>query len=44
MADDAQDAWLPSVHSTLWALVREPTIKVAISAQTAILMDLMRAS
>lgn len=34
---------VPGVHSPLWAPVREPTIKAAISAETAILMDLLRA-
>jgi metal-dependent amidase/aminoacylase/carboxypeptidase family protein len=32
---------LPGVHSPLWAPEREPTIKAAISAETAILMDLL---
>jgi hippurate hydrolase len=32
---------VPSVHSPLWAPVREPTIKAAIGAETAILMDLL---
>jgi hippurate hydrolase len=32
---------LPGVHSPLWAPVREPTIKAAIMAEMAILMDLM---
>jgi hippurate hydrolase len=32
---------LPGVHSPLWAPVREPTIKAAIAAETAILMDLL---
>jgi hippurate hydrolase len=32
---------VPGVHSPLWAPVREPTIKAAIRAETAILMDLM---
>ena len=32
---------VPSVHSPLWAPVREPTIKAAIRAETAILMDLL---
>jgi len=32
---------LPGVHSSLWAPVREPTIKAAIMAERAILMDLM---
>jgi len=35
---------LPSVHSPLWAPVREPTIKAAIGAETAILEDLMKSS
>ena len=33
---------VPGVHSPLWAPVREPTIKAAIRAETAILMDLLR--
>ena len=33
---------VPGVHSPLWAPVREPTIKAAISAETAILMDLLK--
>lgn len=33
---------LPGVHSPLWAPVREPTIKAAINAETAILMDLLK--
>jgi len=33
---------VPGVHSPLWAPVREPTIKSAIRAETAILMDLLR--
>jgi len=32
---------VPSVHSPMWAPVREPTIKAAILAETAILMDLL---
>lgn len=32
---------LPGVHSPLWAPEREPTIKAAIGAETAILMDLL---
>jgi amidohydrolase len=32
---------LPGVHSPLWAPEREPTIKAAIRAETAILMDLL---
>jgi len=32
---------VPGVHSPLWAPVREPTIKAAIGAETAILMDLL---
>jgi amidohydrolase len=32
---------LPGLHSPLWAPEREPTIKGAISAETAILMDLL---
>jgi len=35
---------VPGVHSPLWAPVREPTIKAAIGAETAILMDLMKGS
>jgi hippurate hydrolase len=35
---------LPGVHSPLWAPVREPTIKAAITAETAILLDLMKSS
>jgi hippurate hydrolase len=35
---------LPGVHSPLWAPVREPTIKAAIGAETAILMDLLKSS
>lgn len=34
---------LPGVHSPLWAPEREPTIKAAIGAETAILMDLLQA-
>ena len=33
---------LPGVHSPLWAPEREPTIKAAIRAETAILMDLLK--
>lgn len=33
---------LPGVHSPLWAPEREPTLKAAIAAETAILLDLMR--
>ncbi|HET7065412.1 MAG TPA: amidohydrolase, partial [Rudaea sp.] len=33
---------VPGVHSPLWAPVREPTIKAAIGAETAILTDLMK--
>lgn len=33
---------VPGVHSPLWAPEREPTIKAAIGAETAILMDLMK--
>jgi len=33
---------VPGVHSPLWAPVREPTLKAAIGAETAILMDLMK--
>jgi hippurate hydrolase len=32
---------VPAVHSPLWAPVREPTIKAAITAETAILVDLL---
>jgi hippurate hydrolase len=32
---------VPGVHTPLWAPEREPTIKAAISAETAILMDLL---
>ena len=32
---------VPSVHSPLWAPAREPTIKAAIGAETAILMDFL---
>jgi len=35
---------VPDVHSPLWAPVREPTIKAAIGAETAILMDLLKTS
>jgi hippurate hydrolase len=35
-------ATLPDPHSPLWAPEREPTIKAAITAQTAILIDLMK--
>jgi hippurate hydrolase len=34
---------LAGVHSPLWAPVREPTLKAAMSAETAILLDLMKA-
>jgi len=34
---------LPGVHSPLWAPEREPTLKAAIGAETAILLDLMKA-
>ncbi len=34
---------VPDVHSPLWAPEREPTIKAAITAETAILLDLMKA-
>jgi len=33
---------IPGVHSALWAPLREPTIKAAIDAETAILMDLLK--
>lgn len=32
---------IPGVHSPLWAPEREPTIKATISAEIAILMDLL---
>jgi hippurate hydrolase len=32
---------LPGLHSSLWAPDREPTLKTAIMAETAMLMDLM---
>jgi hippurate hydrolase len=32
---------VPAVHSPLWAPVYEPTIKAAILAEAAILMDLL---
>jgi hippurate hydrolase len=32
------------VHSPLWAPEREPTIKAAITAETAILIDLLKPS
>ena len=32
---------LPGLHSSLWAPDREPTLKTAITAETAMLMDLM---
>jgi hippurate hydrolase len=35
---------LPGVHSPLWAPLPEPTIKAAIRAETAILVDFMKAS
>jgi amidohydrolase len=35
---------LPGVHSPLWAPEREPTIKAAIITETAILLDLLKAS
>ncbi len=34
---------VPGVHTSLWAPAREPTIKAAITVETAILMDLMKA-
>lgn len=33
---------LPGVHSPLWAPEREPTLKAAIAAETAILLDLLK--
>jgi hippurate hydrolase len=33
---------VPGVHSPLWAPVREPTLKAAIRAEMAILMDLLK--
>ena len=33
---------LPNVHSPLWAPVYEPTLKAAIGAETAILLDLLK--
>ena len=33
---------VPGVHSPLWVPEREPTLKAAISAETAILMDLLK--
>ena len=33
---------LPGVHSPLWAPVRESTLKAAIAAETAILLDLLK--
>jgi len=33
---------LPGVHSPLWAPEREPTLKAAMAAEAAILMDLMK--
>jgi hippurate hydrolase len=33
---------VPGVHSPLWAPEREPTLKAAITAETAILMDLLK--
>ena len=33
---------LPGLHSQLWAPEREPTLKAAIGAETAILIDLMK--
>jgi amidohydrolase len=35
---------LPGLHSQLWAPEREPTLKAAIRAETAILIDLMKRS
>lgn len=33
---------LPGLHSQQWAPVREPTLKAAIGAETAILLDLLK--
>jgi hypothetical protein len=33
---------LPKLHSPQWAPEREPTLKAAITAETAILMDLLK--
>jgi len=35
---------LPGPHSSLWAPLREPTIKAAIATETAILMDLLKST
>jgi hippurate hydrolase len=43
-ASRTSGAPVPGVHSPLWAPEREPTIKAAISAETAILMDLLKGS
>jgi hippurate hydrolase len=32
---------LPGLHSPFWAPDREPTLKTAVTAETAMLMDLM---
>ena len=40
-ASRKSDESLPGVHSPLWAPEREPTIKAAILAETAILVDLL---
>lgn len=42
-ASEKSGAPLPGVHSPLWAPLREPTIKAAIGAETAILTDLLQA-
>ena len=34
-------AVVPGLHSPFWAPDREPTLKTAITAETAMLMDLM---
>jgi len=33
---------LPGLHSQQWVPQREPTLKAAITAETAILLDLMK--
>ena len=35
---------VPAVHSPLWTPEREPTIKAAITAETAILIDVLNGS
>jgi len=42
-ASQKSDKPLPGVHSPFWAPEREPTLKAAMSAEVAILMDLMKA-